>query len=537
MFFNERTPSDLPERLGRRLQEARDVALFYYVGHGQAEDPDEQLCLGLTDSQSVFGRRATTSLTFDSVRRSLQQSDAAVKIVILDCCFAGLSVYNDGGLGVVVRATGAGVFTVAASDKSHSAWSETEQTAGVPHTYFTKYLAEIVEQGIAGQSAALRLDTIVERLVDRLKADGRTAPTYMNRDSGGSWLFARNAAYVPGDRSEHEEKSSSEAPPRPGPGGGPWTVRGPSAVRTLGPDQSKRTINAMAWLTHCYGVAFSPDGSYLATAAADFWVRVWNVKTGKVVRRLKRHFGRTRSVAFSPDGRTLAVAAGSEIRLWDWRNGEITKILFDHTGVVYSVAFTHDPDGEVLLASGSRDAAARLWNLKTGEVRRLKHARGDVRAVEFSPDDQTLASVGADESVRLWDTATGTLRHTLTGHQASVTSVAFSPDGRTVASGSWDKTVRLWTRETGIANEPLGHDGSVYDVAFTPDGRYLASVDTNYVIWLWDLANAGLRIDSIGVGGLVGAIAISPDGSVLAGVQSDGQLRRWGIHGSSIAPS
>jgi hypothetical protein len=90
---NGPAPGDLPDRLIDWYAQATDVALFYYVGHGQTDDED-QLCLGLTGSRLQAERRATTSLTFHSVRRAVRTSPAAVKIVILDCCFAGQAVHG-----------------------------------------------------------------------------------------------------------------------------------------------------------------------------------------------------------------------------------------------------------------------------------------------------------------------------------------------------------------------------------------------------------------------------------------------------------
>ncbi|QJB43342.1 hypothetical protein HGD76_02975 [Dolichospermum flos-aquae CCAP 1403/13F] len=192
-----------------------------------------------------------------------------------------------------------------------------------------------------------------------------------------------------------------------------------------------------------WSVAYSPDGQTLASGSDDKTIKLWNVKTGNLLQTLSGHSDMVISVAYSPDGQTLASGSyDNTIKIWDVKTGNLLQTLSGHSRSVWSVAYS--PDGQTL-ASGSWDNTIKIWDVKTGNLlQTLTGHSSPVSSVAYSPDGQTLASGSDDKTIKLWNVKTGNLLQTLTGHSNPVVSVAYSPDGQTLASGSSDKTIKIW---------------------------------------------------------------------------------------------
>ena len=297
------------------------------------------------------------------------------------------------------------------------------------------------------------------------------------------------------------------------------------------------TYQEVALLTgHSDGVssvAFSPDGSTLASGSDDNTIRLWNATNGNPIRTLEEHTRAVRSVAFSPDGSTLASGSDNTIRLWSATNGNPIRTL-KHTGNVSSVAFS--PDGSTLASAWGWDNTIRLWNATNGNpIRTLEEHTDYVSSVAFSPDGSTLASGSDDNTIRLWNATNGNPIRTLEGHWNSVSSVAFSPDGSTLASGS-DNTIRLWNATNGNPIRTLEeHTDYVRSVAFSPDGSTLASGSNDNTIRLWNVTNGVLIHTITGYALAVDGVAFSPDSRTLvSAVHDHDDIRVWDIASGAL---
>jgi transcriptional regulator with XRE-family HTH domain len=291
-------------------------------------------------------------------------------------------------------------------------------------------------------------------------------------------------------------------------------------------------------------VAFSPGAKMLATATdSDGTVRLWDPATRKQLGRITGPTDLVYAVAFSHDGKALAIAGGDgTVRLWDPATHEplgrliapIDRLtaLIGRPPPITAMAFSHD--GKTLVTA-SYDGTVRLWDLATHQPLGRLPGHIDVgNAVAFSPDGKTLATgEGFHGTVRLWDPAKRKPLRRLADHTEpmdteGLDAVAFSPDGKTLAIAGGDGTVRLWDPATRKPLSPLpGPFGPIDAIAFSPDGKTLAIAGGGGTVRLWDLTTRKPLGPLPGPLGAVIAVAFSPDGRTLATVSSSKAVRIW----------
>jgi WD40 repeat protein len=274
-------------------------------------------------------------------------------------------------------------------------------------------------------------------------------------------------------------------------------------------------------------VAWSPDGTRLASASSDQTVRIWDARTGREERVLRGHTRSVTSVAFSPDGARLASGSwDASVRVWEVRTGREQYVLRGHTAEVNAVAW--DPKG-TRLASASGDNTLRIWNAQTAkEERVLPGHTHPVVSVSWAPDGTRLASGSMDQTVRLWDARTGRQERLLSGHIALVASVAWSSDGRRVASGAHDHTLRLWDAVTGREERVCqGHTNWVTSVTWSPDATRLATASQDGSVRVWESWSGREERALRGHTNLVASVSWCPDGTRLATASADHTVRVW----------
>ncbi|MFD8518764.1 TIR domain-containing protein [Streptomyces capillispiralis] len=282
-------------------------------------------------------------------------------------------------------------------------------------------------------------------------------------------------------------------------------------------------------------VAFSPDGETIASGGDDGMVRLWDAATQRQIGApFIGHNRGVTSVAFGPGGRTLVSSSfDGTVRLWNVAgHTQIGDVFQANAGVIDSVAYS--PDGKTLVTGGSGDSGAvRLWD--TATHRQIGAPLGDKTyntEVAFSPDGRTVAT-GTDDTLQLWNTHSRTpTGKALTANGYGISSVSFSRDGRIIAAADGDGSVRLWNTTTRApVGEPFTTSaGRVESVAFSPDATMFAAAYYDGSVRLWDIARHVPRgAPFTGHTSSVRAVAFSPDGSTLATASDDTTVRLWGV--------
>jgi WD40 repeat protein len=283
-------------------------------------------------------------------------------------------------------------------------------------------------------------------------------------------------------------------------------------------------------------LAFNQDGTTLISGSSDRTFKLWDMATYKnVVTRSSEGGWGVGSLSLSPDGRTLALASGY-VRLFSMGGGRGRQL---GSGYARSVAFS--PDGKTVASISQK--GLELWDVDTGKnlltvgsliLTATSRVNSVVECIAFSPDGKFLAGGSSDKTIRFWDMATRQELEPLAGHASGVAAVLFSPNGKTLASGSRDGLIKIWdigsvpeakrtTDPETLANTDLllhGHSGRINAVAFSPDNKTVASGSCDRSIKLWNSATGKIIATFEGASGWIDSLAFSSDGRILASAET-----------------
>lgn len=298
------------------------------------------------------------------------------------------------------------------------------------------------------------------------------------------------------------------------------------------------TLEHMLWHgAEVMSIAFSPNGKVLVSASLDNSVRSWDVQSGEQKAILaccnKRDLN---SVAFSPDGETVAVGVNSgRVDIINAQAATIKLQLVPPSsgasinpapGTVKSITFSKDGN---LLASGDADGHVLLWETQAGKYKQVLHVHHPINSIAFSPNGQLIATAAYDFA-NIWDAKTGDWKRKLYSYDVGsgpVYSVAFSPDGRTIATGDSSGKIILWDTETGsVVRILMGHSSNVYSVCFSPDGRYIASGSNDDTVRIWETQTGNIK-QVLSDNWDVFSVAFSPDGKLIAGAGQNKTIKLW----------
>ncbi|MEM9213315.1 MAG: BTAD domain-containing putative transcriptional regulator [Cyanobacteria bacterium P01_F01_bin.150] len=271
---------------------------------------------------------------------------------------------------------------------------------------------------------------------------------------------------------------------------------------------------------------FIHNGKRLVSEGNIGEINVWDVATGNVVGMLTGHGGILWTMQASPTDHLLVGGSfDADVLVWDLDTYKLRYRLTGHTQQINSAVFS--PDSQ-RIASASDDKTLRIWNSQTGELQSVWQCEVAPTSVCFSPDGNRLAIGHDNGTISIWHVQTERADLIFQAHKYEIQAIAFSPCGDYLASGSDDTTTKLWNAQTGqLLRTATVYTSLVWSLKFSPDGQYLAVGSNDHAIRLWEMPKHRLLRTLKGFSGWVNSVQCHPSTSLLAAGSSDRTVRLW----------
>ena len=500
----------------RKLYQNPDTVIFYFSGHGTAFKGKNYI---LPFDGSIDMKELSRNISIDEVKGKLETSGFKRRIAFMDACRAPSDAKGpvDWGHGFVKSKYefANGTKFLLGCEFGKIAWENDKSQNGL----FTAYLLDGLKGAAKEDDNVITFSSLEKYVATQMNFYSKNSPAKqqipVSMGEGSSLIPLAVATIKPDSGGQTSTVISSTE-----------TVADAHLIRTL--TGHTDSVNS---------VAFSPNGTLMASGSSDSRVKLWNTSTWEEIPSLMGHSKAVNKVEFNADNAKLVSSCSDTVTIWAVQlkneirtfspyyslfalSPDITKIALTKFQDIHLISvlsgeelleftypkpyqrvsyglrnLTFSHDGSMLATltyidspKGSYGDGIVILSALSGETicSNKFNFMQDSGSLAFSPDDSKLATGNYDGTITLWSTSTCSGIAVLHGHTDRVNSVAFSPDGSKLASGSKDRTINLWSMANGseIATYK-GHSDSVNSVSFSPDGKILASGSTDKTIKLW----------------------------------------------------
>lgn len=320
----------------------------------------------------------------------------------------------------------------------------------------------------------------------------------------------------------------------------PWWLSREPAPRWAVAPQADARLSTLEFAANCHdssinSVAWSHDGSRLATAGWDGSVMIWDAASGTCLITLLGHMSGVNSIAWrNDDQQIVSGSADNTVRIWDSISGNCLRVLNGHDKTITKVAWRGD--GQQII-SAAFDNTLRIWDASSGvRLKTLKGHSDGINDVVWCCNDKQVASAGGDGSVKIWSVTKGKCLMTLKGHVRSVQALSWCSTRQELVSAGMDKTLKIWDVKSGICQMTLeGHTDVIMTVAWRRDCQQIASAGWDGTIHVWDVASGACMMTLGGGDDWVNCVTWHNDCRQIAVAEWNGAVRIWDtINGSCL---